>query len=139
MNTFEHWPDVLRKCSAKKGLQGLASHCKAFTFHFSILTMSNAFLKALMIEKWKVKVVLVLQWLASPLIGCNVQCWTAPYRGFIIALPWMIDVTFVNWLPHQKSLFSWHHTNDGTKTRRFPKVTLNFRWFDWMPTKLITK
>ena len=28
--------------------------------------MSNTFLKALIIEKWKVKVVLALQWLASP-------------------------------------------------------------------------
>ena len=49
-------------------IKGLASYCKAettFTFHFSILTLSNAFV-SMNNKEMKVNVVLAEQWLASP-------------------------------------------------------------------------
>ena len=67
--------------------QGLASYCKAettFTFHFSILTLWNAFLSIDNREK-KVNVVLALQWLASLFdIFPGAQCWS--WKGSFITL-----------------------------------------------------
>ena len=63
MNTFEHWPAALRKCSAKKGLHKgwlAIEKLKPLSFFISRLLMLRKALDNVKIGKWKVKVVSAL-------------------------------------------------------------------------------